>query len=56
MDRFDFARKEFPRLVQRHFDELKVKDKSATYERALRETALKFHDLYEDYAHVKSFE
>lgn len=49
IDRFRFARKALPTLVQDHLDELRVKNPDAGYQQALSETASHFVELYQDY-------
>ena len=52
MDIYDYTRKAFPKLVQQRLEQLQKSDKTATFERALREVAKENAALYESYCHA----
>lgn len=49
LDKFKFARRAFPQLVQEHLNEQKAEDKNARYEASLSEVSTRLPELYSDY-------
>lgn len=49
MDKYEWAKKQFPTMVDKKLRELRKQNSAATYEQALRTTAAELPDVYEDY-------
>lgn len=49
MNRFQFAKKEVPRLIQRRLEELRKSEPTVPFEKAVREIGREYPDLWADY-------